>query len=127
MHIVFYADNSATISHIHKGTPGKAQKHSLAFRKNIAEVLNKVRDALVAISWVPGHSNIPGNEEADHLAKEGAKLALSEISKLKPSWPPFTKGKLLEAWLHRWSNHQINPSSGFQPANTLPPMPSPTK
>ena len=53
--IVFYTDNSVAISHIHKGTPGKAQKHSLAFRRNIATILSKVREALVAISWVPGH------------------------------------------------------------------------
>ncbi len=72
-HIVFYTDNSAAISCIHSGTLGKAQEHSLAFRKHIAEILNSVKEALVAISWAPGHSNIPGNKEADCLTKEGAK------------------------------------------------------
>ena len=71
--IVFYTDNLATISCIHSGTLGKAQEHSLAFRKHIAEILNSVKEALVTISWVPGHSNIPGNEEVDCLTKEGAK------------------------------------------------------
>ena len=31
-------------------------------------------DALKAVSWVPSHLNITGNEKADCLAKEGAKL-----------------------------------------------------
>src|SRR5260370_41284428 len=72
--IVFYADNSAAISRIYKGMPGKAQKQSLAFRKHIQDILNKVEEAIVAISWVPGHANIAGNEIADHLTKKGAKL-----------------------------------------------------
>ena len=65
MHIVFYANNSAAISHIYKGTPGKAQDQSLAFRGHIKEILNEVQEALLAISWVPSHSKIAGNKEAD--------------------------------------------------------------
>ena len=30
--------------------------------------------ALTVVQWIPGHSNIPGNDQADSLAKEGAKL-----------------------------------------------------
>ena len=28
--------------------------------------------ALTVVQWIPGHSNIPGNDQADSLAKEGA-------------------------------------------------------
>src|SRR5260370_13201464 len=73
-HIVFYADNSAAISCIYKGTPGKAQEQSLTFRNHIKDILKETEDTLIAISWVLGHANITGNEKADHLAKEGAKL-----------------------------------------------------
>ena len=31
-------------------------------------------DNVVTLIWVPGHSNVFGNETADTLAKEGAKL-----------------------------------------------------
>ena len=72
--IAFYTDNSAAISCIYKGTPGKAQEQSLMFRAHIKDILREAGKALIAISWVPGHSNIPGNEKADHLAKEGTKL-----------------------------------------------------
>ena len=126
-HIVFYADNSAAISHIHNGTLGKAQEHSLAFREHITEILNSVKEALIAISWVPGHSNIPGNEEADQLAKEGAKQCPTQCNfKTQAFMASLHRREMLEAWTHKWNNHQTHPSSGFLPANTLPPMLSPT-
>src|SRR5258708_16170369 len=61
-HIVFYADNSAAIACIHKGSPGKAQEHLLAFRNHITEVLNKVKDSPIPISYVPAHFNIRENK-----------------------------------------------------------------
>src|SRR5260370_13658476 len=74
--IVFYTDNSAAISHIYKGTPGKAQKQLLAFRKHIQDILNEVEEAMVAISWVPGHTDIIGNETAD---KKGQNFNLNNL------------------------------------------------
>ena len=53
-HIIFYADNSATVSCIYKGTPGKAQEQSLIFRNHIKDILKETEDTLIAISWVPG-------------------------------------------------------------------------
>ncbi len=73
-HIVFYADNSAAVSHIYKGTPGKAQEQSLTFRNHIKDILKETEDTLIAISWVPGHVNITRNEKTDCLTKEGTKL-----------------------------------------------------
>ena len=72
--IIFYMDNSAAISCIYKGTPGKAQEQSLTFRNHIKDILMETEDTLIAISWVPRHVNITGNEKADHLAKGGTKL-----------------------------------------------------
>ncbi|KAF8561299.1 hypothetical protein P879_11723, partial [Paragonimus westermani] len=47
-------------------------------RRPVERLLKAIRDSGVEVSWhyVPGHSGIEGNEEADRLANQGAKKPL---------------------------------------------------
>src|SRR5258705_12062331 len=56
--VIFYADNSATITKIFEGAHGKAQHHSKAFRKVISSILCNNPETKIAISWCPGHSGV---------------------------------------------------------------------
>ena len=36
-------------------------------------------DVELTLQWIPGHANIPGNERADKLAKQGASLPQTDV------------------------------------------------
>src|SRR5260370_38442878 len=108
--IVFYADNMGAIHRIFKGSPGKAQAHSRAFRKVICDILNVNKETKVAISWCPGQGII-GNKKVDKLAKSGSKLHPERPNyKTQAYISVLHKCKMLEEWRHRWSN-MLNPPS----------------
>ena len=50
-------------------SPGQAYQ----IRTSQATKLAIDKGASVSIHWVPGHTDIPGNEAADRLAKEATK------------------------------------------------------
>ena len=102
--------------------------HSRGFRKEICKILNTDTEAMVAISWCPRHQGIPSNEEADKLAKSGAKMPPERPNyKTQAYVTTLHKCKMREAWHHRWLNAPNPPSAWFQPANNIPPMLRPTK
>src|SRR5258708_2801435 len=126
--IALYADNTGAIQRIFEGSPGKAQAHSRGFRKEICEILNADDEAVVAISWCPGHHGIIGNEEADKVAKSGAKLQPERPNyKTQAYIAALHKREMLEAWRYRWSNTPNPPRAWFQPANIIPPTLKPTE
>jgi hypothetical protein len=84
--IHIHSDSRAALAALAKTTT----KSSLFWEcMQVLEKLSKFNK--VTLMWIPGHQGIPGNEEADRLAKEGA----TEIPPNQFSAIPFSVGKNL--------------------------------
>jgi len=77
--ILFLVDNQAAITALGSNKTGSRLVASCRWALTHLAEQNQV-----SIAWVPGHSDIEGNEEADALAKEGTKVALEYARPLLP-------------------------------------------
>lgn len=66
----------------------------------------KNRGVTVLLHWVPAHTGVPGNEEADHFAKEATRKQRVDIN-TKLSWRTIRnllKKEALTQWQTYWNN-----------------------
>ena len=70
-----FTDNQAAIMRVANLKPGPGQETAVAVAK--ASNALKALNSTITVQWVPGHTNVPGNEAADRLAKKATNNDLS--------------------------------------------------
>jgi ribonuclease HI len=85
--IHLFTDNQSAILHASRLDRGPGQETTLDILHTTNTLLQ--HSALVTLHWVPGHTDIEGNEEADRLAK------------LATSCPPLMSIPITISWLWR--------------------------
>jgi ribonuclease HI len=83
--IHLFTNNQSAILHATRLDRGPGQETALDILHTTNTLLQ--RSAPVTLHWVPSHTDIEGNEEADHLAK------------LATSCPPLTSIPITLSWL----------------------------
>lgn len=68
---IIYADSQAAVQGIHKPSKKSGQQVITAALTKIESHIES-RNMTVGFSWIPGHEDIEGNEDADKAAKEAA-------------------------------------------------------
>jgi hypothetical protein len=66
----FFLDNSAVVDGLLGIPPASSQHAYIKFGKLAEQILPRK----TIVTWVPGHKDVPSNEVADRLAKEGSEL-----------------------------------------------------
>ncbi len=101
--IHIFSDSQAALKAITKSTIS-----TLTVKDCIKSLNTLGRNNKVTLSWVPGHTGVPGNEKADELANAGAKLANVSISTPVPMSVRSTRIKERGKKLFRdlWNKHR---------------------
>ena len=74
---------------------------------NISKSISKIitsYDIKVNLQWIPGHTDIPGNDRADFLAKKGASNSQTKTSASQTTAKQVIKQFKKKIWLDQWSN-----------------------
>lgn len=61
-------------------------------------------DIYLTLQWIPGHSDLQGNDRADKLAKEGAQKEQSDKPSSYTTVKQILRNNSKEEWLNRWCN-----------------------
>jgi ribonuclease HI len=82
--IHIFMDNQAAITRTTHLTQGPRQETARLIHEIATDINNT--DSTITVYWVPGHTDIPGNDEADMLAKQAASMEPSTPSLVTLSW-----------------------------------------
>jgi ribonuclease HI len=84
-HYIVYSDNQAGLLRLK--TPSDNPGQNCQLRAITASKLILAKKASISLEWVPGYTDIDGNEKADELAKQASKLA--NTTSVETSWAMF--------------------------------------
>lgn len=117
-HVHVFADSSAAVGRITVPSTSIGQKWMLATRYEAEAFVNLHPLHTVEVSWIPSHSNIPGNETADRLAKDGTQ-------RIDHPWRSIANARrrlreqILKDWRTEWNANAT--AGGFAVADRIPP------
>jgi ribonuclease HI len=99
--IWIFTDNQAAVNRVASLHAGPRQDIAIAI-SDVAKQLYRRRCTLI-IEWVPGHTDVPGNEEADRLAKKATtrpqpSMYHTSLSYLKRA----ARSQMVEEWRQWW-------------------------
>jgi ribonuclease HI len=108
--IWIFVDNQAAIQRCTTPHPTPGQHLSLQIINNLQTILNARPNTKVNIQWVPGHTEVIGNEAADRCAKQAADL--TPRSRQSFTSIAYVKRQIQQAGQREWQQLWNANSSG---------------
>lgn len=106
--VLIISDSKSALEKLKGWFPHSSNDHiTLSIRNKIYRITQTNRQ--IKFVWVPSHTNITGNDQADRLAKEGSKMShtLTIKGDIKEHWPSF-KRNIWERWKTEWKQTSLH-------------------
>ena len=98
--IVMFSDSKSVLEALENETHADPTLESLS--ETIDNFL-KTHSVKLTLQWIPGHSNIHGNERADKLAKQGTTCEQTQHPVTLKTSKQIIKANTREEWMNRWA------------------------
>ena len=112
---VTYADSHANAASVTIVSDSRSALQAISSLSTTHPVVNTIRDLLILsdkryfLCWVPSHVGVPGNEQADQLARTAIDvLPVSHFSLPRSDIKFFIKRSIKASWQMEWSNLERN-------------------
>ncbi|QRW18463.1 ribonuclease H-like protein [Rhizoctonia solani] len=104
--IRIYCDNQSAVKSITDLSRHPCQYTSRAFVTAAKAFVTGHPERSIHITWTPGHNGVEGNETADRLANEGARVAPNPIFNRTITWAKEqATRKTIRSWKKAWYEH----------------------
>lgn len=98
-----FLDNTSAIRRLQHLANGPGQDHAITTYDNTEQL--KALGVKVHIHWVPGHTDVDGNEAADQLAKEAAAMQARGFPTTTLTWlRRQVKATIMKEWIQDWDS-----------------------
>ena len=97
--VVIFSDSKASLQAIDR-------KSNCALIEEILQSIDEIKYTFknnVVLQWIPGHTDLPGNDHADKLAKKGSTLCQPEIAAEYTTAKHIIQQNFKEEWMNCWA------------------------
>lgn len=98
--IVVYTDSMSALQSLEKSKPNQTELNDIILEANKIQTAFAIR---LVLQWIPGHTNIPGNDKADKLAKQGSNSEQPQRPATLQTARKIIKENYKEDWMNLWS------------------------
>ena len=105
--VVIFTDSLSALQALESGKYENKEMSNIAIKIN--QLIQK-NGITITLQWIPGHSGIAGNEDADSLAKQGAAQPQPDVPVDQETATKIIKSNFKEEWLNDWSTNKTGRS-----------------